>query len=133
VHHETQARAVVDAVVAVDPGLPIIGLPGSALLRIAAESGLRAVPEAFADRGYTREGILVARSDPGALLHDPHEVAGRVLRMVTEGVVEAVDGSAVTLRPESVCVHGDSPGAVQMARAVRQVLQSAGVVVRAFA
>jgi UPF0271 protein len=132
VHHEMQARAVVDAVVAVDPGLPILGLPGSALLTIAAECGLRAVPEAFADRGYTPEGPLVPRSAPGALLHDPGQVAERVLRMVTEGTVLAFDGSEVRLAAESICVHGDSPGAVEMARAVRQSLQDAGVTVRAF-
>jgi UPF0271 protein len=132
VHHEAQARAVVDAVVAVDPGLPILGLPGSALLTIAADRGLRAVPEAFADRGYTAAGTLVPRSAPGALLHDPVQVAERVLRMVTEGIVLAMDGSSVRLHAESVCVHGDSPGAVEMARAVRQALRDAGVAVRAF-
>lgn len=133
VHHETQARAVVAAVVAYDPGLPLLGLPGSALLAEAERAGLRAVREAFADRGYTPEATLVPRSEPGALLEDPDEVAARVLRMVLDGEVEAVDGSVVPVEAESVCLHGDSPGAVAMAQAVAAALHDAGVVLRAFA
>ena len=133
VAHEEQAAAVVAAVAALDPGLPLLGLPGSALLRRAAEVGLRAVPEAFADRGYTPSGTLVPRREPGAVLSDPAEVAARVVRMATAGEVVAVDGSVVRVAVESVCVHGDSPGAVAMARAVRRALAGAGVAVRAFA
>ena len=132
VHHEAQASAVVEAVLAVDPALPLLGLPGSAVLAIAAERGLRAVPEAFADRGYTAAGTLVARSAPGALLSDPAEVAQRVVRMVVDGSVLAVDGGDIDVRAESICVHGDSPGAVQMASAVATALRQAGVTVRAF-
>jgi UPF0271 protein len=132
VHHEAQAQAVVDAVLAYDPALPLLGLPGSQLLRLGDEAGLRTVREAFADRGYTGEGTLVPRSEPGALLSDPDEVAARVVRMVTEGEVVAVDGTTVSLEPGSVCVHGDSPGAVEMARAVRSGLESAGVTLGAF-
>jgi UPF0271 protein len=110
----------------------VLGLPGSELLRAAAAAGLRAVPEFFADRGYTPEGLLVPRSEPGALLDDPDAVAARVLRMVTEGVVRAVDGSDVRTAGESTCIHGDSPGAVAMARAVRVGLTAAGVELRAF-
>jgi UPF0271 protein len=126
VHHEEQARAVVAAVAEYDRTLPILGLPGSALLRSAEEAGLVTVREFFADRGYTPEGTLVRRSEPGALLDDPATVAARVLRLAQEGVVEAVDGSVVAVTAESVCVHGDSPGAVAMARAVRQALDEAG-------
>ena len=133
VHHEPQARAVVEAVRDVDPDLPILGLPGSALLRRAEAMGLRAVPEAFADRGYTPDGTLVPRSQPGALLDDPAQVAARMLRLVTDGVVRSVDGTDVPVRAESLCVHGDSPGAVGMAVEVRRVLEDAGVTVRAFA
>jgi UPF0271 protein len=133
VHHQEQARAVVDAVHAYDPGLPVLGLPGSVFLDAARARGLRAVPEAFADRGYTPAGTLVPRAEPGALLSDPDLVAARVLRLVTEGVVTAVDGSDVPVRAESVCLHGDSPGAVAMARAVRSTLDGAGVPVVAFA
>ncbi len=117
VHHEAQAQAVVDAVAAYDRDLPVLGLPGSELLARAEAAGLRPVREAFADRGYTPEGTLVARSQPGALLEDPAEVARRVVRLVTEGVVTAVDGTEVAVAAESVCLHGDTPGAVEMADA----------------
>jgi 5-oxoprolinase (ATP-hydrolysing) subunit A len=123
---------VVDAVRAYDRGLPVLGLPGSRLLAAADAAGLRAVPEFFVDRGYTREGALVPRSAEGALLHDPAEVTARVVRMVTDGVVTAVDGTDVRVRAESACVHGDSPGAVAMAAAVRDGLKAEGVQLRAF-
>jgi UPF0271 protein len=132
VHHAGQARAVVAAVRDYDAALPVLGLPGSELLRAAEEAGLRAVSEFFVDRGYTPEGTLVPRSEPGALLHDPDAVTTRALRMVIDGVVAAVDGSDVRVTAESVCVHGDSPGAVAMAQAVRHGLGSAGVELRAF-
>ncbi|TQM15856.1 LamB/YcsF family protein [Pseudonocardia kunmingensis] len=133
VHHEAQAQAVVAAVRAYDPALPVLGLPGSEFLDAAEAAGLRTVREFFVDRGYTPDATLVPRSQPGALLHDPAEVTARVLRMVTEGVVTAVDGSDVRVRAESACVHGDSPGAVAMATAVRAGLDAAGVGLRAFA
>jgi UPF0271 protein len=132
VHHEEQAQAVVDAVLAYDPSLPVLGLPGSQLLARASDVGLRGVREAFADRAYTPEGTLVPRSEPGAVLHDPEEVGRRVVRMVTEGQVVAVDGSTVAVEADSVCVHGDSPGAVAMARSVRAGLEAAGVALEAF-
>jgi UPF0271 protein len=133
VHHEEQAAAVVAAVRDYDPSLPVLGLPGSALLRAAEAAGLRAVPEFFVDRGYTPEGTLVSRREPGALLHDADEVTARLLRLLDEGVVRAVDGSDVPVRAESACVHGDSPGAVAMATAVRAGLEGAGVTLRSFA
>jgi UPF0271 protein len=133
VHHESQAQAVVDAVRAYDPDLLLLGLPGSELLVRAEAAGLRTVREAFADRGYTPEGTLVPRSEPGALLEDPEEVAHRVVRLVTEGVVVAVDGTEVSIQAESVCLHGDTPGAVAMAERVRDRLAEAGVTMRPFA
>ena len=133
VHHEQQAAAVVAAVRDYSAELPVLGLPGSAFLRAAEEAGLRTVPEFFVDRGYTPDGTLVPRSSPGAVLHDADEVTARVLRLVTDGVVTAVDGSSVPVEAASACVHGDSPGAVDMARAVRAGLERAGVTVRAFA
>ena len=133
VHHEGQATAVVDAVVAVDSSLPILGLPGSRVLQLATEAGLRAVPEAFADRAYTPDGRLVPRGEAGAVLHDPAQVAARVVRLARDGLVTAVDGSDVEVRAESVCIHGDSPGAVAMARAVRVALERADVEIRPFA
>ena len=132
VHHEEQAAAVVAAVRDYDPSLPVLGLPGSALLRAAEAAGLRAVPEFFVDRGYTPEGTLVSRREPGALLHDADEATARLLRLLDEGVVRAVDGSDVPVRAESACVHGDSPGAVAMASAVRDGLAAAGVQLHAF-
>jgi UPF0271 protein len=133
VHHEEQAAAVVAAVRDYSAELPVLGLPGSAFLRAAEKAGLRTVREFFVDRGYTPEGTLVPRSAEGALLHDPDEVTARVLRLVSDGVVVAVDGSDVAVRAESACVHGDSPGAVEMARAVRAGLEKAGVALEAFA
>ena len=120
VDHEGQARAVVEAVVAYDAGLPVLGLPGSALLRIAAEAGLRPVPEYFLDRAYTADGRLVDRRLPGAVLHDPDEAAARAVAVAREG------------RLESLCTHGDSPAAVAMARTVRAALAAAGVEVAPF-
>jgi 5-oxoprolinase (ATP-hydrolysing) subunit A len=133
VTHEAQAAAVVAAVRDLDPSLPVLGLPGSALLRAAADAGLRTVTEGFADRGYTPQGTLVPRREPGAIVHDPAEVAARAARMAREGLVDAVDGSVVRVAVDSVCVHGDTPGAVALARAVRTALTEAGLGPRAFA
>ncbi len=132
VHHEAQAEAVAEAVRRYDPTLPVLGLPGSVWLRVAEESGLTPVPEAFADRAYTPEGTLVSRREPGAVLHDPDEVTARSVRMATHHEVVAADGSLVPVRAGSVCVHGDSPGAVAMATGVRRGLEDAGVQVRPF-
>ena len=127
VTHEAQAAAVVAAVRDLDPSLPVLGLPGSALLRAAADAGLRTVAEGFADRGYTADGTLVPRREPGALVRDGEQVAARAVRMAAEGLVEAVDGTVVPVAVESVCVHGDTPGAVGLARAVRSALAGAGL------
>ncbi len=127
-----QARAVAEAVNAVDPGLPVLGLAGSVFFEEADRLGLRTVAEAFADRGYRPDGQLVPRSEVGAVLHDPAAIARRVLDMVETGTVIAVDGSAVRVAMQSVCVHGDSPGAVGIATAVRDRLQAAGVELAAF-
>jgi UPF0271 protein len=133
VTHEAQAAAVVAAVRDYDPSLPVLGLPGSAFLAVAAAAGLRTVPEGFADRGYTPDGTLVPRREPGALVDDPAAVAARAVRMAVEGVVEAVDGTVVQVAVESVCVHGDTAGAVALARAVRTALTDAGLGLRPFA
>jgi UPF0271 protein len=132
VSHRAQARAVAEAVHAVDPGLPVLGLAGSAFFDEAQRLGLRTVAEAFADRAYTPEGRLVSRREAGAVLHDPEAIAQRVAAMVDSGEVEAIDGSRITVAVESVCVHGDSPGAVQIACAVRDRLSSAGVSLSSF-
>ncbi|MFL6111598.1 MAG: LamB/YcsF family protein [Catenulispora sp.] len=133
VRDEAQAAAVVAAVRLYDRSLPILGLPGSVLLAQAEAAGLVAVEEAFADRGYTAEGTLVPRSQPGAVLDDPAEVAQRVVRMVSSGRIRSVAGTDVPVSASSVCVHGDTPGAVAMAVTVRDALRAAGVRIAAFA
>jgi UPF0271 protein len=133
VHDERQARDVVDAVASVDPRLMILGLPGSAVLRIAAERGLPTATEAFADRAYTPEGTLVSRREAGAVLHDAADIARRMVTLVTEGTVTAIDGSVVSVQADSICVHGDSPGATDMAARVREALTDAGIGIESFA
>lgn len=130
--HRLQARAVIRAVASYDSGLAVLGLPGSDLLHEAEDAGLRGVAEAFADRAYTPAGILVPRSDLGAVLTDPVLIADRMVRLATDGVIEAIDGSLVEVRAESICVHGDTPGAVAVAAAVRTALTNAGVQVVSF-
>jgi 5-oxoprolinase (ATP-hydrolysing) subunit A len=116
----------------VDPTLPVLGMAGSAFFDEATRRGLRTVAEAFADRAYQSDGRLVSRREPGAVLHDPAAIADRVVSMVTSGHVAATDGSQVAVSVESVCVHGDTPGAVQIATAVRDRLTAAGTDIRGF-
>jgi UPF0271 protein len=124
-----QAGAVVAAVRAYDPALPVLCQPGSVLARRAAEAGLPVVGEGFADRGYRPDGTLVPRSTAGAVITDPEAVVARAVRMAVEGVVEAADGTRVPCRVASICVHGDTPGAVDLAARVRSGLAGAGVTV----
>ena len=131
-HDERQARDVIAAIRAADPSLVLVALAGSALVGWARAEGLTVVAEAFADRAYTAQGTLVSRREPGAVLHDAQAVARRMVRLVREGVVEAIDGCVTRVEADSICVHGDSPGAVQMARAVREALTREGVTLRAF-
>jgi 5-oxoprolinase (ATP-hydrolysing) subunit A len=128
-----QAGAVVAAVRGYDPGLPVLCLPGTELARQLAAGGLTAVPEAFADRAYRPDGGLVARGEPGAVLHDVAVVAARCVRLARDHLVESVDGVPVEVAARSICVHGDTPGAVEVARAVRAGLDAAGVRVARFA
>jgi 5-oxoprolinase (ATP-hydrolysing) subunit A len=132
VHHVEQAEAVAEAVRRYDPTLPVLGLPGSVWLEAAEAAGLTPVPEAFADRAYTPDGTLVSRREPGAVLEDPDHVAERSVRMATRREVVAADGSVVAVSAGSLCVHGDSAGAVAMATAVRRGLQEAGVRIEPF-
>lgn len=132
-HDRRQATDVIEAIRALDDSLVLVALAGSPLIGWAWDAGLRVVAEAFADRGYTPQGTLVSRREPGAVLHDPALVAARMLRLVEEGVVEAIDGSLARIEADSICVHGDSPDAVGMAREVRRVLVEAGVSLKAFA
>ncbi|WP_144206507.1 LamB/YcsF family protein [Mycobacterium tilburgii] len=132
VTNREQAAAVAEAVRSVDDTLPVLGMPGSAFLAEAEQRNLPTVAEAFADRAYRPDGQLVSRREPGAILYDLAAVAERVLTMVSDGRVTAIDGSPVDVRVESVCVHGDSPGAVQIAAAVADRLRAAGIDIRAF-
>jgi 5-oxoprolinase (ATP-hydrolysing) subunit A len=133
VHHEEQAAAVVRAVVDYDRALPVLGLPGSAFLRLAEEAGLTVVPEAFADRAYTPEGTLVSRRLPGAVLHDADEIARRCVAMARGEPIADVDGRPLPVTADSICVHGDTEGAVRIARSVREALVTAGVALAPFA
>jgi UPF0271 protein len=128
-----QASAVIAAVQAYDPGLPILGQEGSALLALAAEAGHPVFHEAFADRAYLPDGTLVPRSEDGALLRDAREVAERAVRLAIHGEVEAVDGTVIRLQPHSLCLNGGTPDAVETATAVRKALEAAGVELESFA
>ena len=121
VHDERQARAVVAAVKAWREPLPLMGLPGARVLALAREAGLATIEEGFADRAYTPEGRLVPRSQPGAVIHDPDEAARRAVALARSGKIR------------SLCVHGDTPGAVTMARRVRAELEAAGIRIAPFA
>lgn len=128
----TDAAAIADAVATYDPDLPVLGLPGSAFQDAANAAGLRFAAEAFADRGYLPNGRLVPRRDGGALVTDVDSVVRRAVRFATQGDVEATDGTIVPVNPQSLCLHGDTPGAVQLATAVRRALLDAGVRLRPF-
>ncbi|ROZ78034.1 LamB/YcsF family protein [Ramlibacter sp. WS9] len=130
--NETVAGAIVRAIAAVDSSLVLLTYPDGHATRIAKEMGLRTCAEIFADRAYLPTGQLVPRKQPGAVLHDAEEVAARVLRMVQAGAVETIDGGLLPMDIASICVHGDSPGAIQMAAAVRKRLVDAGIEVKPF-
>ena len=125
------ADGIARAVAAVDSSLIVFALPNSELAAAAEAAGLRVAREVFADRNYMPDGSLVPRTRPDALLHDASEAAERVLRMLREGIVRAVDGSDVPLAVDTVCVHGDNPGAVAFARKLREALESSGVAIAA--
>ena len=129
VHDPQWAGAIADAVAAFDPAAAVVALPG-ALTDAAREAGLPVAGLGLADRAYREDGSLVGRSQPGAVLTDHGEVTARVIRMVTEGVVTAATGRDIPLRPDTVLLHGDTPGAVELAGAVRAGLVAAGVELR---
>lgn len=132
VTHQGHAQAVVDAVKAFGGDLPLLLLPGSVALTIAEAAGLRGVAEAFADRAYNPDGTLVSRREPDAVLHDEDAVAANMVRLATEGTIVARDGSVIRTSAESICLHGDTAGAVSMSAAVRRELEAAGVTIRSF-
>ena len=130
---EAQADAVVSAVLAFDKSLPLLGLPGSVVLERAVAAGLPTVTEAFADRAYLRDGRLAPRGTPGAVIHEPDAVVERCVAIATTGRVAGVDGEPVHVGARSLCVHGDTPGAVELASRIRAGLTAAGVDLTPFA
>jgi UPF0271 protein len=130
---ESQAAALVAAVGEYDDQLPLLCPPGSVLAQLGTGAGLRVVPEGFADRGYLPNGQLVPRNAPNALITDPDQMALRAVRMATERTVVAVDGTEIPCPVESICLHGDTPGAVRCAELVRAALVDAGVPLTPFA
>jgi UPF0271 protein len=128
------ARAVARGVSRADAGLLLVGLASSAVMReAAAAEGLRFVAEAFADRRYRPDGSLAPRSQPGAVLTDPAEVAAQAVALARDGRALTADGTPIALRADTLCLHGDNPAAIENARAVRAALQAAGVEVRSLA
>ena len=132
-HDERQAADVIAGIKAIDPSLILMALAGAPIVEWAREAGLTVVCEAFADRPYNADGSLVSRRLPGAVIHDPEVVAARVLRMVTEGKIAAVDGVDIAFDAQSICIHGDNPAAVTLARVLREKLLANGVALTAFA
>lgn len=127
-----QAEAIVRAARAYRDDLAVLGQPRSLLLQAADLAGLNPVAEAFADRAYRRDGSLVPRNQTAAVLTDPEQIAHRVMRLVERGEVMTIDGDAITVDAESICIHGDTDGAVDIAVAVRQMLAEAGITITAF-
>jgi UPF0271 protein len=127
------AKAIAEAVRIADPSLVLLCLAGSAMVDVTRAAGVTVAEEAFADRAYVADGSLVSRSLPGSVLTDPSVVAARAVRMVTTGEVEAHGGGTVRLRADSLCVHGDTPGALDLVRAVRRALTAEGLTLASFA
>lgn len=131
VHHEAQAKAVIDGIKAFGD-LPVMLLPGGVAVDVAEKAGLTVIREAFSDRAYNPDGTLVSRREPNAVLHDPQQVVDRVLQIADNGSISAVDGTVLSVDAQSVCTHGDSPGSVEMLRGVIAKLADAGVEIRSF-
>ena len=126
---EDLARSICDAILEVDSDLILIALAGSRWVEIAQDMGLRVAREIFADRALNPDGTLVSRSKDGSVLHNVDEVADRSMRMVLEGKATAITGDAIDVEADSLCIHGDTPGAVEMARVLRQRLDAESVTV----
>jgi len=130
VENKEVARAIAKAIVSVDPDLLFVALAGAkgeVMRQVGREEGLKVVYEAFPDRAYTPEGTLVSRHQPGAVITDPDEVAGRALRMATEGIIIAVDGTPIPIEAQTLCVHGDNPTAVNLVKNIRETLEADNV------
>lgn len=129
--NEPAAAEVIEAVKSYDPGLCIFSPPGSMLAEMAKAAGLKVVREAFADRAYTGDGRLAPRNVSGAVIHDPRKVRERVLKLVRTGMVESLEGEDMRLDADTLCVHGDTPGAWEIARTLKEALEGAGIKVSA--
>jgi UPF0271 protein len=121
------ADAIACAIAAFDPSLIMFGLPNSPMIDAGKAAGLRVAAEGFADRAYQPDGSLTPRSQPGAVIHDPEAVVARAVRMATESVVLTPEGREIALRVDTICVHGDTPGAPELTRRIREALAAAGV------
>ncbi len=127
VANEAVARAVAEAVHEVDDQLILVGLAGSAWLKAGQQVGLRVASEVFADRSLNPDGTLVPRSQPGAVIKDPEKVVAASLKMVLEGKAVAVTGKEIQIRADTICLHGDTPGAVELARNLKRRMEATGV------
>ena len=121
------ARAICQAVLEIDPQIILVVLAGTRWVEIAREMGNRVARETFADRAFSPDGTLAPRSQPGAVLHDPDQVVERSLRMIIEGTVTATDGRDIPIEADTICLHGDNPGAVELAAAIRSKFEEEGV------
>ena len=131
-HDLAQADAVIAAIRAVDPTLALMALAGSPLVAHARAAGVSVICEAFADRAYQADGQLVSRSKAGAVLHDSEEIAARMLAMARDGSITAITGERITIEAQSICIHGDSPDAVAIARQVAATLRGGGIALQSF-
>jgi len=126
------ATAIAAAIKAVDPELYMLCLANSQMVVAAKQQGVRFVEEAFADRAYTEEGTLVSRKVAGSVIHDITEVVTRVVRMAKDESVISITGKEIPIHAQTICVHGDTPGAVDMVKALREALDKENIVLRAF-
>ena len=129
---DATARAIAAGIKAVDPSLVFVVLANSKLVAAGEAANLPMAHEIFADRAYEDDGNLVSRKKAGSVLHDPRQIAERVVRMVQDGAAVSVTGKVMKMRTDTVCIHGDTPGAVEIARGVRQALKDAGIEVAPF-
>nr|WP_314264996.1 5-oxoprolinase subunit PxpA [uncultured Moellerella sp.] len=129
---QRQATAVIDAILSIDPQLTLVALAGSPLIQWAQARGLNTVAEAFADRAYHADGSLVSRREDGAVLHDPQLIAQRMLQLVKQGGVTSIEGTFTAIEADSICVHGDSPDAVEIARQLRLLFEQEGIAISSF-
>ncbi|MDD4599906.1 hypothetical protein SDC9_15095 [bioreactor metagenome] len=121
------AIAIAEGIAEVNTELIFVGLAGSEMIKAGQQAGLRVASEVFADRGYNSDGTLIARGQPGAMIHDPEEAAVRVVKMVAKGTIMSAGGQEIAICADTVCLHGDSPGAVEMAQTIRKRLEEAGI------